>query len=505
MKETQQHWTRVLPSLLIPIFVGLSLYLVVMTLLDTGQISNEVVQRYLTGHPVSKITTAMFCVGLASLGLMALDVVGQGLAIERISQAFRSDAESSSGKPSGEHSARAIPTDAVPTASNSSVAGESTAELPEAGQQAAEVLERLRGTCRRQQHHHLYQRLARLLTYVARGDETDSWDDEAKYLSDLDQEKMGHRYSLVRILIWATPMLGFLGTVLGISQALGGIQVGPDNDFQQMMDGLRGSLYVAFDTTALALTLSMVLMFFQFLVERFETQLLTAVDERAVALMAERFGRKTRTPAEHALQQIQRTVASNNHQLVQHQAELWRETILAAQQAWKSSLVDSNEAVQEGLRAAVTHAVRELQQQIGRNIDRADQALAHRWEQWQVLMSENARKFSLNQSEMIRQTEFLADAIGSLRDIQQRLNAVQRPEQTLQATERLQQTLDRLVKTIEWLGRQPVTKPSGADARRTPVQESQSSSPTLDEQLIRARDAFFDRPPSSPVRQKKAG
>ena len=76
-------------------------------------------------------------------------------------------------------------------------------------------------------------------------------------------------------------MLGFLGTVLGISQALGGIQVGPDNDFSAMLGGLRESLYVAFDTTALALVLSIVLMFLQFLVDRFETQLLDIVDARA--------------------------------------------------------------------------------------------------------------------------------------------------------------------------------------------------------------------------------
>ena len=65
--------------------------------------------------------------------------------------------------------------------------------------------------------------------------------------------------------------------------------VGPDNNFQQMMDGLRGSLYVAFDTTALALTLSMVMMFGQFLVERFETQLLVLVDARAKQEIASHF------------------------------------------------------------------------------------------------------------------------------------------------------------------------------------------------------------------------
>ena len=109
----------------------------------------------------------------------------------------------------------------------------------------------------------------------------DHLDDELKYLSDLDVERSHDGYALVRIIIWATPMLGFLGTVIGISEALGGLNVGVDKDFEQMMSGLRESLYVAFDTTALALTLSIFLMFGQFLVDRFETQLLNSVDHRA--------------------------------------------------------------------------------------------------------------------------------------------------------------------------------------------------------------------------------
>ena len=95
---------------------------------------------------------------------------------------------------------------------------------------------------------------------IYRTNSTASVEDELKYLADLDLDRQQQRYSLVRILIWATPMLGFLGNCFwGFLKRLVGINVGPDNDFQQMMDGLRGSLYVAFDTTALALTLSMVI------------------------------------------------------------------------------------------------------------------------------------------------------------------------------------------------------------------------------------------------------
>ena len=44
---------------------------------------------------------------------------------------------------------------------------------------------------------------------------------------------------------------------------------------QTAMEGLLAGLYVAFDTTALALSLSIVLMFVQFFVDRIETQMLS--------------------------------------------------------------------------------------------------------------------------------------------------------------------------------------------------------------------------------------
>ena len=101
----------------------------------------------------------------------------------------------------------------------------------------------------------------------------------------------------MRIVIWATPMLGFLGTVVGITDALGdlGRELGSagaadaGNSLNTAMQGLLAGLYVAFDTTAIALCFSIVLMFIQFMLDRAETQMLEAVDERASAELAGRF------------------------------------------------------------------------------------------------------------------------------------------------------------------------------------------------------------------------
>ena len=51
-----------------PLAIGIGLYLLLGLLIDREVISNEILLRYLTGHPISRITTFMFFVGVAALG-----------------------------------------------------------------------------------------------------------------------------------------------------------------------------------------------------------------------------------------------------------------------------------------------------------------------------------------------------------------------------------------------------------------------------------------------------
>ena len=127
----------------------------------------------------------------------------------------------------------------------------------------------------------IVRRLEAALAHVRRQESADQLDEELKYLADVEAERTYEAYALVRIIIWATPMLGFLGTVIGITLALGDLS--PEalvNSPKEAMEGLLSGLSVAFDTTALALTLSMLLMFAQFLANQLETQLLSLVDRR---------------------------------------------------------------------------------------------------------------------------------------------------------------------------------------------------------------------------------
>lgn len=76
-------------------------------------------------------------------------------------------------------------------------------------------------------------------------------------LTDIHFNKMESSYSLVRYLAWAIPTFGFIGTVMGIGEALKGFKGGKSD-----INFITGALSTAFDTTFLALILSAILMFF---------------------------------------------------------------------------------------------------------------------------------------------------------------------------------------------------------------------------------------------------
>jgi len=265
-----------------PLLLGLACYFVLVGAIERRLLDDEWLVRYITGHPVSKVTTAMFLIGIAALILIAADILDQLSSLKKISlrQARRKNTQRS--KPG-----KAAPDTSGPSLS---IRPPSTEDPEEAlASQLDEFDARLFGLPRRTQKSYLWNRLRMALSFIRQNGDASGLDDELRYLSEQDQEKKHDRYALVRILIWATPMLGFLGTVLGISEALGGIAVGPENDFQAMMNSLQGSLYIAFDTTALALTFSILLMFCQFIADRFESQLLSCVDQTARQELDRRF------------------------------------------------------------------------------------------------------------------------------------------------------------------------------------------------------------------------
>lgn len=76
--------------------------------------------------------------------------------------------------------------------------------------------------------------------------------------AETDESTMETSYSLLRGFVWAIPILGFIGTVMGLSTAIGGFGqvLGSNSEMSEIASSLKvvtGGLATAFETTLLAL------------------------------------------------------------------------------------------------------------------------------------------------------------------------------------------------------------------------------------------------------------
>ena len=74
---------------------------------------------------------------------------------------------------------------------------------------------------------------------------------------EAESERLESELSMVRYIAWAIPSIGFIGTVRGIGEALGQAHKAVEGDIA----GVTQSLGVAFNSTFIALLISIVLMF----------------------------------------------------------------------------------------------------------------------------------------------------------------------------------------------------------------------------------------------------
>lgn len=252
-------------SLLQPTLLGMLLFLLFTWLCNQPGFQNPLIQRYMFGHPINRISGLLFFVGVAAVALAAWDVWRQRRSAGMIQQKLLArtgvDASSEAGGQEREAEVRL----------------------------ARELQKKLAGISAGCRSHYLFQRIQSVLEVVERDGATPALHARLAQLADDDLDRQSQRFAFPRILVWAIPLLGFLGTVLGISAAMGQLNVGAESDLQQMMGGLQSNLNVAFDTTAQALVLSIVLMFGVFAIERNESQLQYEVTHRCESVICSWF------------------------------------------------------------------------------------------------------------------------------------------------------------------------------------------------------------------------
>ena len=226
-----------------------------------------------------------------------------------------------------------------------------------------ELLQRLHRLPAPRRSGHFPRRLQAAVEHVFRKGSAQDLDDELKYLADVDATRQHNSYALFRVIIWAIPILGFLGTVIGITMALNGVRT---DALEQSMNDVVTGLGVKFDTTALALAMAMILMFLHFFVDRWENSLLEEVDLRTQGELDGRFPQAAPAGegAGAVLRQMTDAVVLAIERMVQRQTEVWQASMDAAATRWARIAQTAGSQVQESVVQGLAEGLRQHAEQL---------------------------------------------------------------------------------------------------------------------------------------------
>lgn len=334
-------------------------------------------KRYFLGHPVAVAATVLFWFAVAVLVSKWLAVVTQSKQME----AIRDE-------------------DLLPPSGKDSPA-QRWLEENDAGHVSRNWLQDLAKLPSATRNSHLVRRLQELLTRQSQRGTTKHLADDLRELSGRDADAAHDSLGLVRIIVWAIPMLGFLGTVIGITQTLGGLDFSNGNAAVQ---NLKSGLYVAFDTTALGLVLSVVAIFLQFPIERGEQRLLATIDARVGHLVSASLPSDEASDNQTALiADLCRGVQAAVAESLDNQAKLWRQTIDEAQQHWHTVQTDSANRISESLEQTLLPALADHAKSVSGASELASKQLVSELDHWRTSMQETQRATEDSNRQFARQ------------------------------------------------------------------------------------------------------
>src|SRR5262249_14552651 len=170
------------------------------------------------------------------------------------------------------------------------------------------------------------KRLIRALEFVSEKGSADEYREHLVYLAEENADNTHANYTLMRFVIGVTPVLGFLGTVVHFGSALSGFSA---DEVTEKLPEIVSEMGQAFNTTTVALSAAMTMMFSLFICERLERSIDHSIDRFIERELLNRFEAKDPNimPFLAAVQSANEAALQAIGTTLHRQIEVWTQTL----------------------------------------------------------------------------------------------------------------------------------------------------------------------------------
>ncbi len=442
--------------------------------MQAGWITSPLLTRYCALHPVEITSLLLFFVSMAALAIRLTAVLAH-LGATRVE-----------------------PLGAIPTG------GQSVSE-------ATQLLTKLAALSGPLQRTPLVRRLRAALEYVRDVGSADTLESHLEHLEQVDRDRAAAGYTLPKLMRAMLPIVGMLGTIVGITMAIS--QLSPER-LEDSLNEVMSALSIAFDTTAQAMVLMLITWFCVYAVESTEERLLDEVDRVAGKQLIGRFQQygSQNDPNVAAIRRMSEQVIAAVEEVADRQATTWQNAIDETHQRWRDATTSAGEiltttlanGLREGLKDHATGLTSGVELQLnvlGQSLNKQQSLVAEAVKAQLVslerLQKEHAER--LREASEVQTGRLVTSAdglLGNLRDGLERMaellvEALQKHGETLTRAENELATENRrhLSEVEAAMGEAMVVS---ADRQEKLVRQSESVLREMQQALVSAAGATID-------------
>ena len=292
------------------------------------------------------------------------------------------------------------------------------------------------------------RRLNRILNLQLKRGRRDALEHDLQSLSQVDARRQRDSYNLVRTINFAIPLLGILGTAMVFSE-IGKLNEHLQSTTTQLAsdpilvsaNAATMSSLTALDPTVLALGLTLLTIFAQFIAVRSEQDLLERIDQGVQDTLIEFLAADPHDAEEGLLAPVKQMTAdlvTTIHQVVEQQANIWSRSISESQRQWSNWTQSASECIASNLTDTISAALKNHASRLEKIQEEGSRQIDTRWQQWQTTLSDQARAMSSQQKELIRQTDSIQQLVSATTDLRKLEDAILDSVSRLENLQRLE-------------------------------------------------------------------